>query len=343
MKKLRIGILGLGAMGQIHLRNCLLMKNVEAIVSSASKLELLRAKKLGIRKVYSSYKDLLNNEKLDAVIISLPNFLHKESACMAAEKGLDIFIEKPMARTADECKEILKCAKKNAVKVMIGFNNRFIHRNRKLKAIIDNGALGDIELIACEYVSSGPFSHRYPPAPVPQWWFDPQKTGGGVLIDIGSHMIDLMRWLTNSDASVINIFLDYKLRLPMEDTAILVLQHENGGTKSVLMLGWFGLQYKHVINVYGRADSISSEALEPVRKIRVRQGISKLAWRFVGRKPKEELPSTTGYERELKHFIDCIREDRNPSPNGYDGLECAKLIDEAYKIWQQSLDKHKTL
>jgi myo-inositol 2-dehydrogenase/D-chiro-inositol 1-dehydrogenase len=331
MKNVRIAILGLGGMGQIHLRNCLLMKNVETTVASASELALLKAKKLGVKKVYSNYKDLLSNENLDAVIIALPNFLHKESARMAAEKGLDIFIEKPMARTAEECKDILECAEKNDVKVMIGFSHRFVERNRRLKSVIDNGALGDIELIACEYVSSGPFSHKYPPGPVPQWWFDPKKTGGGVLIDIGSHMIDLMRWLTSSDASVRYAFLDYKLRLPMEDTAILVLQHKNAETKSVLMLGWFGLRYKHVINVYGMANSISSEALEPVRKISVRQGIGKLAWRFVGREPKEP-PSPYGYEEELKHFIDCIREDKKPSVSGYDGLECAKLIDKAYDI-----------
>lgn len=339
MKPIRIGILGAGGMGQIHLRNCLLMKNVEVAVSTASKHALRRAKKLGVKRLYSSYKDLLNHETLDAAVIALPNFLHKESACMAAEKGLDIFIEKPLARTAEECKDILKRAEKNGVKLMVGFSHRFVERNRRLKSVIEKGFLGDIELIACEYVSSGPFSHRYPPGPVPHWWFDPKKIGGGVLIDVGSHMIDLMRWLTSSDASVRCVFLDYKLRLQMEDKAILVLQHKNVKTKSVLMLGWFSLRYRHVINVYGMADSISSETLEPVRKISVRQGIGKLAWRLVGRDPKQP-PSP--YEEELKHFIGCIREDKKPSVTGDDGLECAKLIDEAYKIWQQTEKKMRT-
>jgi len=337
MKKVKVGILGFGNMGQLHFKNCLLMRDVEVAVADTSKLALVKAKRLGIKEVYTDYEKLLQKTDIDAVLITLPTFLHKERACSAAEKGFHIFIEKPLARTAEECQTILHSVKENDVKLMVGFHQRFIDQNQNLKLMMDSGALGDIELIVYEWVYSGPFLHTL--SPVPEWWFDAKKVGGGVLLDTGSHMIDLIRWLFNDEASVQQVFLGYKFQLPLEDTAVLFLSFKNRETKAVLISGWFSRKWMQRVDLHGTAGSISLDlAFSTVSMKKVVREISKNVIRkLLG---KEIQPyslsesNSRAYYEELKHFINCIREDREPSVTGKDGLECAKLIDEAYDLWR---------
>lgn len=337
MKKVKVGILGFGTMGRLHLKNCLLMKDVEVAIADTSKLALLKAKKMGIKELYRDYQELLQKAKVDAVMITLPNFLHKESACLAAEKGFDIFVEKPLARTAKECESIVQSTKKKNVKLMVGFYQRFLDRNQTLKLMIDSGALGDIELIAYELVGSGPFSHRFPPSPVPEWWFDVKMVGGGALLDTGCHMIDLIRWLINDEASVKYVFLGYKFRLPLEDTAVLSLQFSRG-TKAVLMTGWFSTRTAQRIALYGTVGSTSLGELtsDISMKRAVNEVIKNVVRRLLGKniKPYSLSEVSKAYYKELEHFINCVREDKEPLVKGKDGLECAKLIDDAYQLWR---------
>jgi len=343
MEKLKVGILGLGPIGQKHLRNCLLMRDLKVTVADQSKFALLRAKQMGIKEVYTDYQDLLQKADIDAVVITLPNFLHEASACLAAEKGLDIFVEKPLGRTVEECVSIVRSAKKNNVKLMVGFYQRFLERNRALKATIESGALGDVELISHEVIGSGVFSHRFPPSPVPEWWFDARMTGGGALQDTGCHMIDLMRWLLNDEASVQYIFLGYKFRLPLEDTAILSLQFKNMGTIAVLMMGWFAMDTTQRIAIYGTAGSTSLGELTAriSTKRAIKEGIENVAKRLLGEEiePYSLSEVSRAYYKELQHFFDCVKDNKQPLVTGEDGLECAKLIEEAYLKWQRENPK----
>ena len=94
---LRIGVIGLGQMGRTHLVNALSFSNAEVVgVADVSKASLRKAKLLGVKNLYSDYKELLKND-LDAVIISLPNFMHCESVVLALEAGINVFVEKPLS------------------------------------------------------------------------------------------------------------------------------------------------------------------------------------------------------------------------------------------------------
>ncbi|MGD8506731.1 MAG: Gfo/Idh/MocA family oxidoreductase [Candidatus Bathyarchaeota archaeon] len=335
MKNAKLGILGFGHMGQLHLKNCLRMKKLEVAVADKSKSALRKAREMGVKETYRDYKELFKKANLDAVIITLPNFIHKESACLAAEEGLDIFVEKPLARTAKECEKVVQSASKNSVKLMVGFYQRFIDRNRDVKSEIDDGAFGDIELITFELVDSGPFFHRFPPSPVPEWWLDSRKMGGGVLLDTGSHAIDLMRWLLNDNASVKHVYLGYRFRLPFEDTAILLLQF-NGGTKAALMAGWFTPRTNQRIAFYGTAKAASLEMFKSEINMKraaneaIKNVIRKILGREIAPFPLSEI--SRAYYKEIKNFVDCVREDKEPLVTGKDGLECAKIIDEAYQL-----------
>jgi predicted dehydrogenase len=345
VKTVKVGVLGFGTMGQRHLKNCLLMKDVKVTVADTSKSALRKAKDIGIKEVYSNYLELIQKGNVDAVVVTLPNFLHVESSCLAAESGLDVFVEKPLGRTAEECKSITQSAKKNDVKLMVGFYQRFLSTTRILKSKIDSGILGDIELVAYELIGSGAFSHRFPPSRVPKWWFDVEMVGGGALIDTGSHMIDLTRWMLNDEASVQNVFLGYKFRLPQEDTVILSLRFKNGGTKAVLMMGWFAMDTTQRIAIYGTAGSTLLEGIAQSVSTKqiIEEGVQNVAKRVLGKRiePYSLSYVSKAYFEELEHFIDCVRNDTQPSVTGEDGLACAKLIDEAYQLWRSTSPSDK--
>jgi predicted dehydrogenase len=210
--------------------------------------------------------------------------------------------------------------------------------------MIDEGVLGDIEFIVCEWVSSGPFSHRFPPAPVPEWWFDRKMVGGGVLLDMGSHMIDLTRWLVSGNASVDYVFLDHRFGLELEDSAILTLKFKGKSAKATLILGYFAREAVQKVNLYGTAGSVSSEELTPrnVMRYAAKEGIKNFARKLVGREIEPYAYSyyDKSYYQELKHFVDCIIEDKQPLVKSEDVVECAKLIDEAYEVWYNRMRAH---
>jgi len=194
---INVGTIGLGRMGMLHLMNCRLMDNVKVVAASdPNKKALNKAKSaVVVDKLYTDYHDLLNHSSnLDAVVISLPNFLHLESISLALEAGLNVFTEKPMANTVEECREIVKLVERSGRKFMVGHCVRFMDFIEKMKDNVDKGHIGNLEVATIEEVINGPFAHPRLPAPVSDWWFDPKKSGGGVLLDIGYHMVDLFRW-----------------------------------------------------------------------------------------------------------------------------------------------------
>ena len=201
---LKVGIIGLGKMGQLHFMNSLRMGNVEVIaVADRSRNALSKAGTNGVEKRFSDYRELLAqlHGELDAVVISLPNFLHFESSKSALENGINVFLEKPMATRVDECRQLVNLTKKHGKVLMPGHSMRFIDAISQMKTLKDEGRIGDLEVVTLEELLNGPFTHGANPSPVPEWWFDPTKTGGGVLLDLGYHLIDLFRFFTTFSAA----------------------------------------------------------------------------------------------------------------------------------------------
>ncbi len=313
------------------------MKDVQVAVADSSENALKGAREIGVAETYKDYKELLQTANADAVVISLPNFIHDESACLAAEKGIHIFVEKPLGRNEEECRDIIRFVEKNDVKLMVGFYQRFLHANQELKGEIDAGILGDIEFISYQLANSGPFSLRFPPMPVPKWWFDPSMVGGGALLDTGSHMIDLLSWLLNDELQTDYVFLGHKLKLPFEDLAVLELQSKTRGTKASLMVGWFAYKTEMRLSVYGTVGSASLGDSGQMSKKRIAKEMSKNVFKTLAKRKIEPYSlgeSSKAYYAEMAHFLDCVREDRSPIVTGKEGLACARVIDQAYQLWR---------
>jgi len=337
---LRVGVVGLGRMGMLHLMNCMKMDGVKVVAAAdSSKKNLNKAKSLGIEKIYSDYHDLFSHpSELDVVVLSLPNFMHFESVKLSLEAGFNVFAEKPLATSIEDCREIVRLVDESGKKLMVGHVMRFVEALEKMKARMDSGLIGDLEVATIEEIVNGPFAHPRVPAPVSDWWFDPQKSGGGALLDIGYHMIDLYRFFAG-DADVHFAHLNHRMNLPVEDGAILMLKSRDSSTKGIINVGWYQQtvfpKYNFRTILHGTAGYMSSEDLVPhnLYTHAVKEGMKNVFRRVTGQKIRF-LFYTYYYEsfyRELEHFVDCVKNDSEPRVTASDGLKTVEIIETTYK------------
>jgi predicted dehydrogenase len=222
---------------------------------------------------------------------------------------------------------------------MVGHSMRFVDAIEKMKENLDKGIIGPLEVATIEEVINGPFSHPRVPAPVSDWWFDPKKSGGGALLDIGYHMIDLFRSFAG-DSKVVFSCLGYKFNLPVEDGAIVILRSSNSSAKGIINVGWYQQtifpKYNFRVILDGNAGYMSSDDLVPHNLYihAVKEGAKNLLRRIVGKKIRP-LSYTYYYEsfyKELAHFFHCVKNDSDPLVSAMDGLKTVELIQEAYRI-----------
>jgi predicted dehydrogenase len=322
MKTVKIGIIGLGYIGQIHLRHCLKIPNLDVVaVADVSKKALNKAKMAGVKKAFDNYEDLLKDPDIEAVIIGLPTHLHLKCALQAAEANKTIFLEKPIARNVEEAKEIISATQKHSVKFMMGYPLRFNKTLCSVKEQMIEGLVGDIENAHATFISSGPFFHRAEgssPVPVPDWWWNKELTGGGVLIDLGSHIINLLRWYFG-EITDIRSHLGYRFNMDFEDSAMCIAKF-NSGTIAAINVGWFSQAYTLKLDFLGSVKSVSVQQ-SPSNPIIT--GVQMLA---TGRS-KFFQPHLD----ELQYFADCIVNNEFPSLSGDDGLKDLEAIELAYK------------
>lgn len=317
-----MGLIGLGYVGKIHLMNCLKLENARlTAVADISKKALRKAKALGVPYTYQDYNELLKNPDMDAVIIALPTHLHAESAKAAAENHKHILLEKPIARNSIEGKGILSAAQTHGVRLMIGHPDRFTEENQNLKTRIDRGELGEIQVAYATNIASGPFMHRAgedAPMPVPDWWWKKELTGGGALIDLGSHKINLMRWFFG-DVIGAKSYLGYRYNLEQEDYAICILRFEQGQL-GIINVGWFSQQSQDRLDVYGTVGHACA-GRNSTSKI-------KTAIQLMARRTPSYFKS---HLYEIEYFVDCIQKDKQPQhTSGEEALKDLEVIERAY-------------
>lgn len=186
---LRVGVIGVGAISEMHIKPYIKNEEVELIALCDIHEERLAAKGqlYGISQLYTNYQELLNNPDIDAVSICTWNNTHAEIAVAALEAGKHILVEKPLSMTVDEAIKVQTAAEMSGKTAQVGFVRRHATNVEILKTFIDNGELGDI------YYAKASYLRRLGN---PGGWFsDITKSGGGPLIDLGVHVIDIMWYL----------------------------------------------------------------------------------------------------------------------------------------------------
>ncbi len=186
-EKVKVGIIGCGTIGRVHAGNFSSIENAELVAFADMNAENLRkmADQYDVKARYCNADDIINDENVDAVIICVPNFLHSNLAVKALNSGKHVLCEKPMALNTGQAREMVNAAEKNNRKLMIALCQRFTPQSMALKSMIDDGVFGDI------YHAQVVLHRRRGIPGLGGWFTTKSKSGGGPLIDIGVHVMDL--------------------------------------------------------------------------------------------------------------------------------------------------------
>jgi UDP-N-acetylglucosamine 3-dehydrogenase len=329
----KVGMIGAGAEAkEVQLPTFSSMEEVElvAIVDIDEKTAKSAAKKNNIPKVYTEYHDLLNNKNIDIVSICVPFYLHKQMAVDCAQAGKHILIEKPMAVTVQDADEIIKAVKENDVKLCIVQNYRLFPSVIESKDRIDNGRIGEI-------ISMHAHMLDFPPLGAGS-----SDRQGGVIEDIGPHLIDIVLYLTDCK-KMKQIYAtggNIGGNLDVIDHAQIMIEFENGalatldlswmtGTKEIALYvqGTGGLLHcdirnNHVQEIHQYTTPLNdiSDTIKKVSKI-VKGAIS--GDYFIGSKQY--------FLKIVADFIESIENDTKPPMSVEEGRNVALVIDSAFK------------
>lgn len=205
MAKLRAGVIGLG-MGFNHFKGYLDHKDVELVAVADRREDRRNHVKATCEenniKIYTEGIDLIRNEKLDILSVAVPNNQHKELTIAGLESGAHVLCEKPMAMNTQEAVEMLETAKRCGKKLGIDFSYRFSPQSRAMKKMVESGIMGDIYFAETTWLrrngipglAANDFNTNASGG-MGSWFFDKAQSGGGPLIDLGVHRLDLALWL----------------------------------------------------------------------------------------------------------------------------------------------------
>ncbi|HEU5140162.1 MAG TPA: Gfo/Idh/MocA family oxidoreductase [Bacillales bacterium] len=189
MARLKVGAIGGGSISGMHLQSYAANKDAEihAICDLNEDRAKERAQEYGAPKFYGDYHALLDDQEIDAVSICTWNYTHAEMAIAALRAGKHVLVEKPLSTTVEEAEKIANTVQETGKKLQVGFVRRYDPNIKMMKEFIEAGELGDI------YYAKGSYLRRFGN---PGGWFaDKEKSGGGPLIDIGIHVIDICWYL----------------------------------------------------------------------------------------------------------------------------------------------------
>lgn len=190
-KPLRVGVIGLGFAGETHLKSYLQLPNIEAVALAG--LEEDKLAQLGatykVPHLYRDYEDLLARDDLDIISVCTPNYLHAPIAIAALEAGRHVLCEKPLARSGSEAAAIVDAATKAQRVLHVAFNHRQRGDVLTLKRYIDAGSMGQI------YHAKASWMRRSGIPSMGSWFTNKDMAGGGPLIDLGVHVLDLALYL----------------------------------------------------------------------------------------------------------------------------------------------------
>ena len=292
-----VGVVGLGAMGQHHVRvysesHC----NIEGVVD----VDRARAEQFAEKyrtKCYTNHHDLIN--KVDAISLAVPTSLHSSIACDFLQQGVHCLVEKPIASSVAEAVEMSEVAKKHKAKLMVGHIERFNPAVLKLKELIDQGYLGKLIVVSTRRV--GPFVSR--------------NRDAGIVIDSAIHDIDIARYLMGRDPSYIYSKTGSLIN-DKGDHAVIILDF--GDAMSCLEVNWFT---PHKVRTLVATGSNAICYLDYIKQ--ELQLCSASSTRQINIEKAEPL------KLEIEHFLDCINKNLTPLVDAESSTKALKIAMQA--------------
>jgi predicted dehydrogenase len=323
MAKTKVSIVGLGAIAQIaHLPAISLMEDVEitAVCDSEKSKAKTIAEKYGIKHFYTDFEKMLNETESDALIVAAPTNFHKDITIKAFQKGLDVLVEKPLARHYEEASEMVNAAKQYNKKLMVGMNNRFRPDFMMQESFISAGELGEIFYIKAGFLKKRSTSEN--------WSLKKEESGGGVVMDLGIVMLDASLWLMNFPYIISVSAVNYNHAFQtVEDSSFFMLRCANNATVTI-EASWTLHREEDLFycNVFGTEGSSS---INPLKILKRMHGTLVNVTPLKMEKPANIFKKSIEYE--LKNFINSIRNNAKIISSGEEALTRLKIIEAIYK------------
>ncbi len=325
-RKIRYAVVGLGHIAQVAvLPGFRSAKNSElaAIVSGdPQKLKSVARKyRMGKDQVfsYAEYDRALSS--VDAVYIALPNHLHKEYAVRAANAGVHVICEKPMAVTRDECEAMIDAANRNHVKLMIAYRLHFERANLEAVRLATNGKIGDVRIFSSEFTQNVAGDNVRVTEPV--------EHGGGALYDMGVYCINASRYLFRDEPrSVLAVTAnngDKRFEQVEEMISVIMKFPEERLATFTCSFGAADLSRYVLIGTKGTltADPAYDYSMGLKHQITIGEKTT-----------TKKFPKRDQFAAQIMYFSDCVLKNREPEPSGLEGLADVTIVQAIYESVQ---------
>jgi len=328
---IRVGVIGLG-MGRGHVQQYQKATGCDVVALCDMNAALLeqRAAELGVEQTYTDTDALLSSGSVDAVSVATPNKFHAPLTIQALEAGLHVLCEKPMAMSAAEAQTMIDAATKADRKLGIHFNHRMLPPVQLLARHVEAGDLGEVYFARTVW-------HRRKGIPARPSFLDKANSGGGAMIDLGVHMLDMTLYLmgypaVHSVTAAAHTRFDQKdvpdIDMTVDDFATAYLRLDGGATLA-LEISWAS-HHDHpeqrLVQLYGTeggARWLSNHYQNTELAIHHRQHGTLATTRF------DQDPADAGSVQQ--DFINAIRDDRDPLCSAAHGLTTMKVLDAIYE------------
>ena len=341
-KKIKIGIIGTGSISGLHLDSYKKNPNVEiyALCDINEKNLMTMAERYGVTRIFTDMHEMLKLEEIDAVSVCTWNSQHAPCTIAALNAGKHVLCEKPMATSAEEARAMKAAAEKNRKLLMIGFVRRFGNDCELLQDFIGNDYFGELYYAKASYLR-----RKGNPG---GWFGDKSRSGGGPLIDLGVHVIDLVRYLLGNpkpvsvygatfqklfDRKDVKDSVGYSAAsktdndiCDVEDLATAMIRFDNGALLHIeasFSLNLKGDEGK--IELFGtKAGAKLNPSLEIFSDINGYMSNVQLC-------TKTELDFNGLFEKEINHFVSCVKDGITCKAPAEDGIALMTILDAAYE------------
>lgn len=330
---MRIGLIGCGGIGMLRAEAVKRLASCE--LTSVSDLERERALQVSTRyggEVELDWRKLIQRENVEVVVVSTPPHLHAEMCIAALRAGKHVLCEKPLARTPEECREMLEAAWHSGRRLATGFNYRFYPSIQKARALLDAGVIGELDHVR-SYTGYSAVEHSQP------WLHDVKIMGGGALRDNGIHLIDLTCYFLGEVAEVKGFASDSVWGFDgCEDNGFALLRNKHGKVASVhaSWTEWRG--YRLCVEIYGTLGCIRAWCFPMITQVvwsqqrggRTRRKTHFFPMTFL----REHLRSyrwivVQSFMQEFQALSKAIREEPSALASGHDGLLAVEIASAA--------------
>ncbi len=361
--KVKIGIIGCGSIVQRaylpgfsepdsvlakramqgHNHNGCSDSDVVAIADVNEKLAIQLSQEYGVEKVFTDWQQIIAEPEINAVCIATPNFLHADMVIAALESGKHVLVEKPMAISWQDVKEMVKIADEKKLVLMVNQSFRYNPIYEKAKEIIKSGLIGDIYSIRGRFSYAGP---EHWTGSKDTWFLDKNMAGGGALFDAGIHAVDLIRFLVGkSVVQVGGLLSTMEKKIQAEDNSVTVLKFVDGSL-GTLEASWTTRPGEIVTSVYGSegnmlidmgegSASLSGQQSPPLSVLFAPPKTTYMNMRMPAGQLRipvyiPDISNGSQVGGPYRHFVECILTGNEPISSGKDTMLSMEVLFASY-------------